>query len=156
MYLHEIKAPLGARQRKKIVGRGPGSGHGKTAGRGTKGQGSRSGDYAAKASEGGQMRLLLRLPKVGFRPHRPNVYQVVNIENLDRFAKNDIVNAESLKEKNLISSLNKPVKILGTGNIKKSLTIQVNSVSKAAKEKIEKAGGKIEAVLKEVSNKENN
>ena len=146
MYLHQLKAPRGAKKRKKIVGRGPGSGVGKTSGRGQKGQTSRTGTWAVQGSEGGQMRLIRRLPKVGFHSHRPILNQVVNIESLNKFEKNALVNAESLKTLKLISSLNKPIKILGVGEIKKSLTVQVYSISKAAKEKIEKAGGKVEII----------
>lgn len=154
MQLHELKSPKGSRKRKKIVGRGPGSGLGKTSGRGANGQRSRSGRWSPKGSEGGQMRLIRRLPKVGFRSHRPIFNQVVNIEGLERFKAGDVVNAESLKEKGLISSVNKPVKILGVGEIKKSLTVQGVSISKSAQDKIVKAGGKVDTACSITETKE--
>ncbi|MCA9406888.1 MAG: 50S ribosomal protein L15 [Candidatus Omnitrophica bacterium] len=146
MQLHQLKAPKGVRKSKRIVGRGRGSGRGKTAGRGENGQRSRSGRWSAKASEGGQMRLIRRLPKVGFRSHRPILNQVVNLEALNKFEKGEVVSVQTLKEKGLISSANKPVKILAKGDIKKALTVQIASISKSAQEKITKAGGKIEEV----------
>ena len=153
MQIHQLSSPKGSKKKKKIVGRGPGSGVGKTAGRGQKGQTSRSGTWAVQGSEGGQMRLIRRLPKVGFRSHRPILNQVVNIDSLNKFKSGEVVNAESLKALKLISSLNKPIKILGVGEIKKSLTVQVRSISKSAKEKIEKAGGKVE-ILQDVAQSE--
>ncbi|MCA9399417.1 MAG: 50S ribosomal protein L15 [Candidatus Omnitrophica bacterium] len=146
MQLHQLKAPKGVRKGKRIVGRGRGSGRGKTSGRGENGQRSRSGRWSAKASEGGQMRLIRRLPKVGFRSHNPILNQVVNLEALNKFEKGDVVSVQTLKEKGLISSSRKPVKILAKGDIKKALTVQIASISKAAQEKITKAGGKIEEV----------
>ena len=147
MQLHELKSPKGSRKRKKIVGRGKGSGFGKTSGRGENGQKSRStGRATVGSSEGGQMPLIRRLPKVGFRSHRPILNQVVRLDKLNKFENGTVINAELLKEQGLISSLNKPFKILGDGELKKSLTLQVKSVSKTAEEKIKKAGGKIEAV----------
>ena len=155
MQLHEIKSPKGSRKRKRIVGRGPGSGLGKTCGRGENGQRSRSGRWVVGGSEGGQMRLIRRLPKVGFRSHRPKLHQVVNVSSLDKFKKDEIVNAESLKSKQLIGSLNKTCKILGKGEINKSVTVQARYVSKTAHEKIEKAGGTVQIIDKkaELENK---
>jgi large subunit ribosomal protein L15 len=148
MQIHEISAPRGARKRKKIVGRGRGSGHGKTSCRGHKGQRAREGRNIKGMLEGGQMPLIRRLPKVGFNSHRPVLYQIVNVESLNRFGKDALVNAESLKEKKLIGSLNKPVKILGNGELKKALVIRIEQISKSAQEKIKKAGGTIEAAAK--------
>jgi len=145
MLLCDLKAPKGVRKRRKIVGRGRGSGHGKTSGRGHNGQGSRPGPGMKGMLEGGQMPLIRRLPKVGFRSHRPVLNQVVNVKSLNKFEKGETVNAESLKAAGLIQSLNKPFKILGTGELKKSLIVQANSVSKSALDKISKAGGKVEA-----------
>ena len=144
MYLHDMKIPRGTRKRRKIVGRGRGSGHGKTSCRGQKGQMSRSGQWVVGASEGGQSRLVQRLPKVGFRPHRPVLYQVINLDRLNSFKAGTVVTADFLKSEQLISSRRKPFKILGVGEITKSITVQGGAVSKVAKEKIEKAGGKIE------------
>lgn len=153
MYLHEIKSPRGSRHRRKIVGRGPGSGHGKTSCRGQKGQGARSGRGILPGREGGQVPLIQRLPKVGFRSKSPTLYQVLNVGSLNRFDNGALVNAQVLKEKRLISSLNKPIKILGEGELQKSLTIQLDNFSESAKEKILKAGGKIEASSKETPSK---
>lgn len=146
MQLHTLKSPKGSRKRKRIVGRGRGSGSGKTAGRGENGQRSRSGRWSAGPSEGGQMRLIRRLPKVGFNSHRPILNQIVKIEQLDKFEKGEEVNALTLKSKGLVQSLYQPIKILGNGEIKKSLTVKIASISKTAKEKIEKAGGKVEVI----------
>ncbi len=147
MYLHELKSPKGARKRRKIVGRGPGSGHGKTSGRGQKGQKSRSGRGIIIGLEGGQMPLIRRLPKVGFRSKRPILYQVVKLASLSRFKEGTVINAEVLKAQGIIKRLSKPYKILNTGDIKKALTIHANSFSKAAEEKIVKAGGKVEKIV---------
>ena len=101
------------------------------------------------------MRLIRRLPKVGFNSHRPILNQVVNVEDLNRFDKGTLVNADSLKVKGLIKSLNKPIKILGQGELKHSLTVQIESISKSAREKIEKAGGKVEVpVIKNEQSKD--
>ncbi len=151
MYLHEIKSPRGARHRRKIVGRGPGSGHGKTSCRGQKGQGARSGRGILPGREGGQVPLIQRIPKVGFRSKSPTLYQVLNVGSLNRFDNGALVNAQALKDKRLISSLNKPIKILGDGELQRSLTIQLDNLSASAREKILKAGGKIEASVKEAS-----
>jgi large subunit ribosomal protein L15 len=145
MQMNDIRAPRGASKRRKVVGRGPGSGHGKTSCRGHKGQRAREGRNIKAILEGGQVPLLRRLPKVGFNPHRPRIYQLVAVQALNVFAKDALVNAQALKEKKLIESLNKPVKILGDGELKKSLTVQVDKLSKTAQEKIKGAGGKIEA-----------
>ncbi len=154
MQLHELKSPKGSRKKKRIVGRGKGSGRGKTCGRGENGARSRTGRWSLASSEGGQMPLIRRLPKVGFRSKRPILNQVVSLDGLNKFEKDAVVNIESLKAYGLINSIHKPVKILGNGEITKALVIQIKSVSKTAKEKIEKAGGKIEVVEK-VSHKEN-
>jgi len=148
MQTHQISAPKGANKKRKIVGRGKGSGLGKTSGRGHGGQRSREGRNIGAASEGGQSRLVRRLPKVGFTPHRPNVFQVINVADLNKLPKDFIVTVKSLKKKKMIGSINKPVKILAVGELKKILTIQVENISKAAQEKIKTAGGKIEAPVK--------
>jgi len=155
MQLHELKSPRGSRKRKKVVGRGKGSGHGKTSGRGQNGQKSRStGRTIVGSSEGGQMPLIRRLPKVGFRSHRPILNQVVRLEKLNQFKDGTVINVEFLKEQDLIKSLNKPFKILGDGELKKSLTVQAKSVSKTAEDKIIKAGGKIEAITEKAKTEE--
>lgn len=147
MQLHELKSPKGSRKRKKIVGRGRGSGFGKTSGRGENGQKSRStGRNLVGSSEGGQMPLIRRLPKVGFRSKRPILNQIVNVESLNRFAAGTVINAEFLKKESLIKSLNKPFKILGKGKITKPVVLQAKTISLAAKDKIIKAGGKVEII----------
>ena len=151
MQVHDIKAPRGSNKRRKIVGRGRGSGLGKTSGRGHKGQRAREGRNIYTASEGGQQRLLRRLPKVGFNPHLPSIFQIVNVSELNKFTKDSTVTVQTLKEKKLIGSINKPVKILGHGELKKALTIQIEKISQSAQEKITSAGGTIEAPKHEKS-----
>jgi len=143
MHLHELKSPKGSRKRKRIVGRGKGSGRGKTSGRGENGQKAHStGRAVVGSSEGGQMPLIRRLPKVGFNSKRPILNQVVPLERLNRFEDGTVINAEFLKQQGLIKSLRKPFKILGDGEIKKSLVIQAKNISKSTQEKVIKAGGK--------------
>ncbi len=155
MQLQDLKSPKGSRKRKKIVGRGRGSGLGKTSGRGENGQKSRStGRATVGSSEGGQMPLIRRLPKVGFRSHRPILNQVVPLTRLNQFENGTVINAEFLKQQGLIKSLNKPFKILSDGEITKSLVIQAKSISKMAQDKIVKAGGKIEDVVKKEKTEE--
>jgi large subunit ribosomal protein L15 len=144
MQLQDLKPAKGSRKRKQIIGRGRGSGRGKTSGRGDKGQMSRTGRWVVGPREGGQMRLLQRLPKVGFRNPNPTVYQIVNVGQLEKFAKGTVITAEILKENSLIASLRKPFKILAKGDLTKALTVQTKNISNAAKEKVIKAGGKVE------------
>ena len=144
MFLHDLRAPRGSRKHKKPVGRGQGSGSGKTSGRGSKGQRSRAGRATILGLEGGQMPLIRRLPKFGFRPRNPRVCQIINLEDFAGFKDNDVITPEVLKSKGLIKSVHKDIKVLGTGEIKKALTIQAHSFSTSAQEKIKKAGGKPE------------
>ena len=144
MQLHQLKSPKGSRRKRVIRGRGAASGLGKTSGRGDKGQRSRSGRGILIGLEGGQMPLIRRIPKVGFNTLNPVVYQVVHIEDLNRFETNAKVDVAALKAKQLVSSLRKPVKILGDGELKKPLTVVVDKFSASAAEKIAKAGGKAE------------
>jgi len=146
MYVHELKSPKGAHKRRKIVGRGRGSGHGKTSGRGQTGQDSRAGRGILFSLEGGQMYLIRRLPKVGFTSRRPKVYQLVTLKELNGFKDGDVVNAQALKTKGLIRTIRRPIKILTSGELSKRLTIQAQSFSKSAQERITKAGGKAEVV----------
>ena len=146
MQIHQLKPPTGSRKRRKIVGRGRGSGHGKTSCRGQKGQLARSGRAIHLSLEGGQIPLIKRLPKVGFRPKRSHLYQVVNLDSLSRFKEGTVINAEFLKTHGLIRDMAEPVKILGDGELKKPLTIQAHRFSKNAQAKIAKAGGKVETV----------
>ncbi len=154
MNLHEIKAPAGSRTRRKIVGRGPGSGHGKTSCRGHKGQKSRSGRGIIMGLEGGQMPLIRRLPKVGFNSKNPTLYQIVEIKSLNRFKEGTVIDAAFLKTHGLIRSTRKPYKILGDGDLKKPLICRANGFSKTAEEKISKSGGKAETIQGCVQSKE--
>lgn len=149
MQLHQIRSPLGSRKRKVIVGRGRGSGLGKRSGKGQTGQNSRAGRAVMTAYEGGQMRLLRRLPKVGFNSKWPTAYQIVNIESLNRFDNGATVNPEALKDQKLIKTLRRPVKILSDGSITKKLTVVAHHFSKAASDAITKAGGKTQVIGKE-------
>ena len=146
MRLEELKPAEGSTHRKKIVGRGIGSGVGKTSGRGHKGQKARSGGGVRPGFEGGQMPLYRRLPKRGFTNIFAKKYVSVNVEVLDKFNDGDEVTAESLLEKGIISKTLDGVKILGRGEVTKKLTVKVAKVSGSAKEKIEKAGGKAEVI----------
>ncbi|MFH0839764.1 MAG: 50S ribosomal protein L15 [Candidatus Omnitrophota bacterium] len=146
MKLNEIGIPYGARRKKKRVGRGSGSGHGKTSTRGHKGLKARSGagGKLRLSFEGGQMPLIRRVPKRGFTSPFKVISQVINIEQLNHFRKDETVDLKKLRESNLIKTLNKPVKILGNGELKKALTVYAHSFSKSAIDKIAKAGGKAE------------
>ena len=143
MMIHEITEKVGPHRRRKRVGRGPGSGHGKTCGRGHKGAGSRSGHVRRTASEGGQMPLFRRLPKVGFSNVRfRRVFAVVNLNAIDsRFDDGAEVNADMLVKVGLIRSARLPVKVLGMGQTEKKLSVTAATFSTSAREKIEKAGG---------------
>lgn len=145
MRLHTIKPNPGAKHRRKRLGIGESSGKGKTSGKGHKGQKARSGGSIRPGFEGGQMPLYRRLPKRGFNNAEfKTVYGVVNLDSLEKtFTNGDTVNEESLRKSGLVKGRFDGVKILGRGEVTKSLTIQVDEVSATAREKIEKAGGKI-------------
>ena len=145
MELHTLKPAEGSTKNRKRVGRGTGSGTGKTSGRGHKGQKSRSGWSKKIGFEGGQWPLSRRLPKRGFTNIFRKDYQVVNLSDLVKLDPGEITGAVLL-EKGLIRKTSKPVKILGDGNIDKAYNVKVNAFSKSAKEKIEKAGGKAEVI----------
>src|SRR5580698_10457302 len=144
MQVHQLRSPEGSRKRKKIVGRGRGTGHGKRSGRGQTGQNSRSGRGVMLAYEGGQMSLLRRLPKVGFNSKWPAKYQIVNCESLNRFDNGTTITPELLKSHHLIRSLLQPIKVLSVGEVTKKLTVQAHRFSKTATDKITKAGGSVE------------
>ncbi len=139
--LHDLKPSPGSHRNRKRVGRGPGSGLGKTAGRGANGQKSRSGGSVHPRFEGGQMPLHRRIPKRGFTNINRVEYQVVNVRELSRF--DGDVTVEGLKTAGLIGSSRKPVKILGVGDVEKALTVEAHAFSKSAREKIEAAGGSV-------------
>jgi len=148
--LSNLKYAEGSRKKRKRVGRGEGSGHGGQATRGMNGQRSRSGSKKRSWFEGGQMPLQRRIPKFGFTNIFKETYQVVNLNALQRIADENkvdkVINIEELKNLGLISSIKKPVKILAKGEIKTKLNLEVNAISKSAKEKIESAGGSIKLI----------
>jgi len=142
--MEQIKAPVGANKKKSIVGRGTGS-KGRTAGRGRDGQNSRSGGGTRPGFEGGQMPLYRRIAHRGFSnyPFKEN-YSVINVSRLaEKFQDGDVVSEESLRDKGLLKGKKSFVKILGDGEINIKLDIQVSKITSGAKEKIEKAGGKV-------------
>ena len=146
MKLGTLKPPEGSQRRKKRVGRGIGSGHGKTACRGTKGQRSRSGKGVPPGFEGGQMPLQRRVPKRGFTNIFKKRFAVVNLKDLNRFEANTIVDVETLRKAGLVKKVHDGVKILGRGKITIPLTLRVHRVSKGAAEKIVAAQGRIEGM----------
>ena len=147
MQLNDLRPAEGSTKARKRIGRGNSSGHGTTAGRGTKGQLSRSGGGKGKGFEGGPQPLAMRLPKLpGFTNHSRVEYAPVNVSRLDAlFADGDVVDGASLVEKGVIKAEFIPVKVLGDGELTKSLTVRVDKVSASAQAKIEAAGGKVEA-----------
>ena len=141
MELNNLKPKKGARHAKKRVGRGPGSGHGKTAGRGEKGQKSRSGFSRSLGFEGGQMPLHRRLPKRGFTNIFKKDYAVVNLSDLERFDNGATVDEAALRQAGLIKGRNDGVKVLGHGELTKKLTVSATKFSETARKQIEAAGG---------------
>jgi len=146
MKLNELSPAGGSRKAAKRLGRGVGSGSGKTAGRGSKGYNSRSGGGVRPGFEGGQMPLQRRLPKRGFTNNFKKIVAVINIRDLAKFDKGSVVDAAALAETGLVKGRRDAVKLLGHGEIKYALDVKVNSVSRSAKEKIEAAGGKVEVL----------
>jgi large subunit ribosomal protein L15 len=145
MRLDELKPAPGSNKKRKRVGRGDGSGHGKTSCRGHKGQGARSGGNVQPGFEGGQMPLQRRLPKRGFHnPFRVKM-SVVNLAQLEALPESEVT-PESLTQHGLIAGKNRRVKILGEGKLSKALTVKAHGISATAKEKIEAAGGKVELI----------
>ncbi len=148
MRLNDLSPNPGAKKRRKRVGRGPGSGHGKTSCRGHKGQNARTGGGVPAWFEGGQTPLHRRVPKRGFKNPNAKVYTEVNVGVLEMyFESGEKVTPEILKERGVISKIEKDgVKILGDGELTKSLEVYANAFSKSAREKIEKAGGRAEVI----------
>ncbi|MBR3198811.1 MAG: 50S ribosomal protein L15 [Bacilli bacterium] len=147
MKLHTITPAEGATKNRKRVGRGPGSGTGKTAGRGENGQNSRSGGGVRVGFEGGQTPLFRRLPKRGFSNARfKKVYVVINLDDLNRFDDGALVNPTILKEMGLVKKATDGIKVLGNGTLKKKLNVQANKFSVSAKKQIEDLGGKAEVI----------
>ena len=147
MKINDLRPSEGSVKKRRRIGRGVGSGHGTTAGRGTKGQLARSGGKTRPGFEGGQMPLQRRIPRLkGFKNNRKVVFDVINVEELEVFKDEETVDKESFRAKGLIKKSDAPVKILGGGDLKKKLTVKADHFSKGAKEKIEKSGGKAEVI----------
>ncbi len=146
MNLSELKPAKGARTKPKRKGQGIGTGNGKTAGRGHKGQNSRSGGGVRRGFEGGQMPIFRRMPKKGFNNVFRKEYATINVDDLNRFDEGTVVTPELLIESRLVKKIQDGIKVLGDGELKKSLTVRANAFSKSATEKITAAGGKAEVI----------
>ena len=146
MKLHELKAPEGSTKNRKRRGRGTATGQGKTGGRGMNGQNSRSGGGVRLGFEGGQMPLYRRLPKRGFNNKWATKYTTINVSELNRFEAGTEITPELLKEAGLAKQVKDGIKILGNGNLEKSLTVKAHKFTKTAEEKINAAGGKAEVI----------
>lgn len=144
MRLGDLSPAKGARRTRKRLGCGTGSGRGGTCGKGSKGQLSRSGGGKRPGFEGGQMPLIRRVPKRGFKPLSRKEYQVVNLRRLASWDANEVVTADSLAAKGIVRSGSFPVKLLGTGDAPSGLTVKLDAVSAQARKKIEAAGGNVE------------
>ena len=147
MLNHEITSIAGKSKSRRRIGRGNGSGYGKTAGRGHKGAGSRAGSSSVSLFEGGQMPLFRRLPKRGFSNYKFAMrYEIVNVSQLERFEEGSVIGAEQLSNAGLIDSTRSKIKILGTGDLTKRLEINANKFSKNAEQKIIASGGKARVI----------
>lgn len=146
MKLHELSPAEGAKKERFRVGRGHGSGNGKTAGKGHKGQNARSGGGVRPGFEGGQMPLYRRLPKRGFNNRFATHYAVVNVADLNAFEDGAVIDAAALQEAGLVKKVLDGIKILGNGELTKKVTVQATAFSESAKAKIEAAGGKAEVM----------
>ena len=144
--LNRLKAPRGAVKKRTRVGRGEGSGLGKTSGKGHKGQKARTGGSTKLGYEGGQTPLHRRLPKRGFTNKFKKIYNVVNVERLSVFNKGDVVDRDALLKKGIVKNIKNGIKILGDGEIKASLTVKADKFTDAARKKIEAAGGKVDVI----------
>ena len=147
MRLHELSPAPGAAKKRKRVGRGPGSGHGKTSTRGMKGQKSRSGGGKGPGFEGGQTPIYRRLPKLpGFKNPFKKIYALVNVDQLNMFDANTVIDPQMLQQAGIIKKSTVMVKVLGRGEIDKALTVRANHFTGSAVSKIEAAGGKAESL----------
>ncbi|MBR3265735.1 MAG: 50S ribosomal protein L15 [Erysipelotrichaceae bacterium] len=146
MNLHEMKYNEGARHTTKRLGRGQGSGHGKTAGKGHKGQNARSGGGVAIGFEGGQTPFFKSMPKRGFTNFNRVEYAVVNLSDLNRFEDGTTVTPELLKQAGIVKKQLDGIKVLGNGKLEKKVNVTCNKISKSAQAAIEKAGGKVEVI----------
>ncbi len=146
MRLHQLKPAKGATKDRKRIGRGVGSGWGKTAGRGSKGHNARSGGGVRPGYEGGQMPLHRRLPKRGFTNIFKKEWAVINVQDLARFESGSVVDEVALVRSGLVKGSRDGIKLLGQGDIGFALTVKINAISRTAKEKIEAAGGTVEVI----------
>jgi large subunit ribosomal protein L15 len=144
MKIHELSPAEGSRKKRKRVGRGPGSGHGKTACRGQKGQNSRSGGGVRPGFEGGQMPLHRRLPKRGFSNAFKKEYNVVNVDDLNRFEADTPIDPAAFQQAGLVKKMRDGIKLLGSGELGRPVVVRIHKASKAAVEKVEAAGGRVE------------
>lgn len=146
MELHDLKPSEGSKKRRKRVGRGPAAGQGKTAGRGTKGQGARAGGGTRLYHQGGNLPFFRRLPFLrgkGFTPINQVDYYEVNIDQLEKFETDSVISPETLSEKRIIKDVRKPVVLLGRGDVEAVFNVKVHRISQNAKTKIEAAGGSV-------------
>jgi len=146
MRLNDLAPEKGQRKPRKRVGRGEGSGSGKTAGRGSKGQNARSGGGVRPGYEGGQMPIHRRLPKRGFKNHFKSVFAIVNVQDLNRFEAQALIDEALLIKNGLVKGDRDGIKLLGKGEVQVPVTVRVNKFSESARQKIEAAGGKIEVI----------
>lgn len=146
MDLSNLKPAIGSTKNRKRIGRGQGSGTGKTSGKGHKGQNARSGGGVKAGFEGGQMPLQRRLPKRGFTPLNKKVYALVNLRDLEQFEAGAVVDIAAFGQSGLVSNVRDGIKILGDGELTKALTVKAHKFSKSAVAKIEAAGGKTEVI----------
>jgi large subunit ribosomal protein L15 len=146
MRLNDLAPEQGQKKTRKRVGRGESSGSGKTAGRGAKGQKARSGGGVRPGYEGGQMPIHRRLPKRGFKNPFKKVYAIVNVQDLNRFEAQSVVDEVILIQKGLVKGDRDGIKLLGKGDVQVPVTVRINKVSTSARQKIEAAGGKIEVI----------
>jgi len=149
MNLSTLSPARGATKKRKRIGRGPGSGHGKTSGKGHKGRGARSGGNTPPGYEGGQMPLQRRLPKRGFHNLFRKTFSIVNLSQLEaRFDSGATVDAAALQAQGLVRNVREKIKVLGDGTLTKALTVKADKFSAAAKQKLEAAGGSVEVVTR--------
>lgn len=146
MNLHNLSPAQGAKRRRKRIGRGPGSGHGKTATKGHKGLLARSGGGKRPGFEGGQMPLVRRLPKVGFTNLSRTDYAIVNLKSFEKWVGGTTVTPQAMVDAGLVKRKKLPIKILGSGELKQALVVQAHKFTKSAASKIQAAGGRIEVI----------
>ena len=146
MNLHNLSPAPGSKKRRKRIGRGPGSGHGKTATKGHKGILARSGGGKRPGFEGGQMPLVRRLPKFGFTNPSRLEYSIVNLKSFEQWTGEGTVTPQAMVDAGLVKRKRLPIKILGVGELKKSLVVQAHKFSKSAEAKIQAAGGRVEVI----------